>query len=288
MEPAVSVHLSHMRQRGLSEGTIAARRRILARLAAAIPVPLLDATPAHLATWRAALTVSPGTVIAYLAHVREFYAHAEGTGLIAASPATGLPVPRESRRLPRPVAEDDLMRALETAPPRIRPWLVLAGWAGLRAKEIAYLRRENVLDAAVPPLLLIAADATKGHAERVVPMSGFVLAEMRAAGLPPRGLMFTRYDGRPGPNAPWLISQLAGRHLRDAGVKASLHQLRHRFLTMTYRSSHDLRVVQELAGHSSPSTTAGYAAYDRESAVAAVEAVPVPPHLRAVPLEGAS
>jgi integrase/recombinase XerC len=287
MEPAVSLHLDHMRQRGLSEGTIAARRRVLTRLAAALPVPLTEATPAQLAAWRAGLNVAPGTVIAYLAHVREFYAFTHTRGWTAVNPAADIPVPREGRHLPRPIAEDDLMHALTAAPPRVRPWLVLAGWAGLRAKEIAYLRRENVLDAAQPPLLLIAAAATKGRGERIVPMSGFVLTELRAAGLPVRGFMFARHDGRPGPNAPWLVSQLAGEHLRSCGVEASLHQLRHRFLTMAYRSSHDLRVVQELAGHANPSTTAGYAAYDRESAVAAVESIPVPGRLRPVPLEGA-
>src|SRR5260370_914737 len=78
----------------------------------------------------------------------------------------------------------DLFDALDGAPPRIRRWLVLAGWAGLRAVEIALLRRECVLDAAVQPVLLIAADATKGPNERLVPMSAFVLGELCDYGLP--------------------------------------------------------------------------------------------------------
>jgi integrase/recombinase XerC len=286
VDDAVTAHLDHLRQRGLSEGTIDARRRVLHRLERALPVPLLEASEADLAAWRAGLTVNPSTVVAYLAHVRDFYGWCAVTGRTGGNPAQRIPSPKIGRRLPRPIAEEDLMYALDCAPERIRPWLVLAGWAGLRAQEIAFLERENVLDAAVPPLLLISSEAAKGRKERVVPMSAFVLAELRAAGLPLRGYVFPRYDDLPGPNAPWLVSQLAGAHLHACGIEASLHQLRHRFLTAAYRVSHDLREVQELAGHQSPSTTAGYAAYDRESAVVTVEAIPVPPHLRAVSEEG--
>ena len=82
--------------------------------------------------------------------------------------------------------------------------------------------------------------------------------ELAAARLPASGYLFRRHDGAPGPNAPGLVSQLAARALRDAGVSATLHQLRHRFGTRTYQASHDIRVVQELMGHQSPVTTAAY------------------------------
>ena len=225
--------------------------------------------------------------MAYVCHVQQFYDWAVAQGLTPSNPAAGLPVPRTSRRIPRPVSEDDLMRALAHATPRVRPWLVLAGWAGLRAKEIALLRRDLILDTAAPPVLVVAADATKGHGERTVPLSVFVLAELAAYGLPGSGYAFTRHDGQPGPNAPWLVSHLANEALHESGTSATLHQLRHRFLTACYRATHDLRLVQELAGHSSPVTTAGYAAWDRAQAVAAVESVPAPGRrLRAVTASG--
>lgn len=270
-------HLSWMQLRRLSAGTIYQRRRNVMRLAAALPVPLLDATSETLAAWMASLRVGEPALAAYLSHVRSFYSWAEGEGLVVPNPAAGLPSIRRGRILPRPIGEAQLLDALEFAPGRVRPWLVLAAWAGLRAKEIALLRAECVLHNAPVPVLLIAADATKGRNERVVPMSEFVLAELRAAGIPAGGWMFPRRDGRGGPNAPGLVSHLANEWLHSCGVAATLHQLRHRFGTAAYRATRDLRAVQELLGHSHPSTTAGYAAYESAAAVEAVRGLPVPP-----------
>jgi integrase len=243
---------------------------------------LLVATAADLAAWRASLAAGPGAIADAVSHARGFYAWAAATGLRPDNPAAAIPLPSRPRRLPRPVAEDDLAAALACASERVRPWLVLAAGAGLRAKEIALLRRENVHDTARPRAILIAADATKGHAERVVPMSAWVWAELQRAGLPASGWMFRRHDGRPGPNAPWLISQLAGRCFRAAGSSATLHMCRHRLLSLLYQQTRDLRLVQEVAGHASPRTTAGYTALDAGAAAAAVEALPVPGRLRAV------
>lgn len=287
MDVIVRAHLHHLRLRGLSPGTVDARRRSLARLTRRLhPVPLLDATEADILAARVQLEVSASTVGDYLSHARQFYSWAVSAGLLQVNPCEKIPVPRQPRRLPRPIGEADLMRAVETAPPRVRPWLVLAGWAGLRAKEIALLRRECVLERADPPVLLVASDATKGRRERVVPLGPFVLEELVPL-LPARGWVFRRGDGQPGPNQPWMISRHANNHLHECGIPETLHQLRHRFGTMAYqRGGRDLRAVQELMGHADPMTTAGYAAYDQAAAVAAVEALPHPgryPRLRPVP-----
>lgn len=272
---AVGRHLDNLRLRGLSPGTVEARRRALARLGRALPGGLLAAGPGDLAAWRAGLRLAPKTVGCYVSHAYQFYEWAVVTGLLEANPAGGLPVPRPPRRLPRPVSEADLLLALAAAPARVRPWLVLAAWAGLRAKEIALLRRECVLDHAASPVILVADGATKGHTEHVVPMSTFVLAELRPV-LPARGWVFRRADGRPGPNDPATVSHVANRHLHSCGIAATLHQLRHRFGTQTYRISRDLRAVQELLGHADPASAALYAAYDNAAAAAAVEAIPAP------------
>lgn len=274
---AVTAHLDWMVQRGLSPAYISARRRILTALAGAFRRPLLAATPRDLARWRAGLTQAPATVLHMASHAREFYAWAVEAGLIPASPAASLPLPRIPRGIPRPIAEADIMAALAQAGDRIRPWLVLAGWAGLRAQEIARLRREDIYDRATPPVLVVSGYAAKGGKERIVPLSLFVLAELERAGLPAHGWVFRRLDGQPGPNQPWVISQLANAHLHGCGFGDTLHSLRHRFATMTYQRTRDLQLVGGLLGHSNLATTAIYADWDRAGALGAVEGLPVPP-----------
>jgi len=277
----LAAHLEWLRLRGLAASTIRRRAVVLGWVQASLGRPLLEASAADLQAWRAALGVAPEAVSVYVSHVRQFYAWALAEGLLDGSPAAALPAPRRPRLLPRPIGEDPLAAALATAGDRIRPWLVLAGWAGLRAKEIALLRRECVLDTRTPAVLLVARDATKGHAERVVPLSAFVLGELRPH-LPRRGWVFRRADGRPGPNSPATVSHLANRHLHECGCSETLHQLRHRFATAVYQASGgDLRLVQELLGHATPVSTAGYAAYHQAAAAAAVEAIPAPGQLRA-------
>ncbi len=275
----LAAHLEWVQLRGLSVSTIRRRRVVMGWVAASLPGGLLEASAADLKAWRAALSVAPDAVSVYVSHVRQFYAWAAAEGFLAGSPAVSIPAPSRPRRLPRPIAEQRLAVAVATAPPRIRPWLVLAGWAGLRAKEIALLRRENVLDTWAPPVLLIADGATKGHAERLVPMSAFVLGELRPH-LPRRGWVFRRQDGRPGPNTAAVVSHLVNDYLHGCGIPETLHQLRHRFATQAQLACHDLRVVQELLGHATPVSTAGYAAYDAAAAAAAVDAIPSPTAIR--------
>lgn len=278
----IADHLRYMTLLGLSEGSVYARARALHRMARSMTGPLTTASAADVLAWRKSLTVSDDAVVHYVSHARAFYRWLVREGCREDNPADGVPVPRLRKRLPRPIGEEDLAYAVASANARVRPWLILAAWCGLRAKEIALLRWASVLDTAEPPLILVAHDATKGRKERAVPLHEFAAAELAA--LPGRraGYVFRRHDGRPGHNQPWLVSNLANDHLHACGSAATLHQLRHWFGTNTYRAKRDLRVVQELMGHESPSTTAGYAAFDRAEAIEAVNSLPVPTALRPV------
>lgn len=274
-------HLQWCRLRGLKENSIYQRGRAVTRLRDQLGIDLFTVDRQLLEHWREGLgRLSDTGIVSEVSHVKQFYSWAAETGHVTVNPAAKLPVPRLGRRLPRPISEQDLLGALACAPRRIRPWLVLAGWAGLRAKEIALLRRQSVLEKSRPPYLLIAADATKGRNERAVPMSDFVSAELIPV-LPRSGWVFTRWDGQAGPNHPARVSKLVNAHLDDCGIDATLHQLRHRFLSGVYQATKDLRLTQELAGHSSPVTTAGYAAVNQADAVAAVAALGTPRRLRA-------
>src|SRR5260221_8601025 len=142
-DPFVLSHLSYLRQCGFSHRTVYQRNRSLIRLAAVLPVPLMDATAPMLADWREGLTCGEEAVKHYVGDARQFYAWAVDQDLRDDNPAAKLPVPRTGRRLPRPISEEDLWLALAAPPERIRPWLVLAGGARLRAQEIARLRPQH-------------------------------------------------------------------------------------------------------------------------------------------------
>lgn len=273
-EQAVRAHIRHLELLGRSKLTVYHRRRALIRLAGSLAVALLDATAADLYEWRSSLTASDATIAGYVSHVREFYDFCVHRGFLPASPAAGIPVPPSPRREPRPISEKDLLRAVTNADGRVRIWLVLAGWCGLRAKEIALLRAESVRLRDERPSVRVTWDATKGRRERVIPLSAFVVSELEAAGLPATGLVFPRFDGQP--LRPWVVSKACNTYLHDHGIADTLHSLRHRFATQAYHVEHDLRTVQELLGHAHIQTTAGYAAVDREAFARTVNALPAP------------
>lgn len=279
---ALDDYCEYLRLEGKSELTIKGRRGALDRLARQLPMSLLEASAEDLMAWRRAMTVGPVSVRSYVSHVQQFYAWATQADRIPASPAAGIPVPKQARRLPRPIGTEDLFTALAQAPDRIRLWLVLAAWCGLRAKEIALLRRECILLTAPQPVVLIATDATKGVHERMIPLCRFAVTEIEAACLPVSGWCFLRRDGQRGPNRPAHVSALVAAFLHDCGIAATLHMLRHWFGTQTYGVDHDLRGTQELLGHASVQSTQIYADYDKSAAASTVEALPVPPRLRIV------
>ena len=278
----MKLYITHLTLEGLSEKTVHDKRLCLARLGAALPVPLLDATHGMIYAWRASLTAGPSAVVNYMSAVRCFYDWTIQAGHRAApNPADGVPVPRVGQRLPRPISEAALMDVLDAAPRRIRPWLVLAAWAGLRAQEIAWLRCESVRLDGAPPGVLVTRETAKGPRERFVPLSDFAAGELAVRGLGRRGWAFTRRDGLAGPNTPSRVSELCNDHLHACGLDDTLHSLRHRFLTQVQRLGKDLRVTQQLAGHRSPDQTALYTLVAGGDSLAVVQSLPVPRRLRA-------
>jgi integrase/recombinase XerC len=263
-------HLAHLRNRHLSPAFVDQRRRVLIGLVAWLGHPLADVTLDDLDRWQTEALVtrttgrSRNTVVS---HVREFYrwCHAveeatsddRGRRLVRA---------RQARLVPRPIRDGSLTTALAAAPPRVRPMLYLAAYEGLRACEIANLRREDVLDGDDPPSIVVLG---KGNKERVLPLSAPVLVELQRHGMPRRGPIFTMRDARgrttTRPITAHRVSATCNDYLAEVGAGASLHQLRHFFGSALYRASRDLRLVQEAMGHSSPATTAVYAAFDQRS-----------------------
>jgi integrase/recombinase XerC len=243
-----------MRQRGLSEETIALRLKALKYLTDHAQRPLLALTAEHLDAWQITLgPLSRETQRAYKGQVRGFFRWAvEDAHLLEASPADVLILPRAPRHMPRPIPERDLELALESAPQPVRLWLELAAFAGARAMEIAVLERPDVLDDGQPPALVLHG---KGGKVRVVPLAPRLLRDLVDFGLPARGRLFW-VSGRP--VSAKKVSELSNRFLHRAGIASTIHTLRHRFATRMLSAGANVRQVQELLGHASPATTAVY------------------------------
>ena len=107
----------------------------------------------------------------------------------------------------------------------------------------------------MPPIIFV--EDSKGGKQRSVPMAPILVERLRPT-LPAVGWCFPYLDGRPGHITPHLVSKLANEYLHDLGIEATLHQLRHWFVTKAYAVNRDLVVAQELAGHDNISTTRLY------------------------------
>lgn len=254
-------------RRNLAVSTIEDRRRLLNRFLKNIqPDDERSCTQADIERWLDGCSIGPRSRYSYISSFACYFGWLVEMGHRDDDPTVGIRRPKLGRLLPRPVGEADLQFALESADPRMRAWLALAAFDGLRCGEIANLRREDVIDDQVPPLLIVRQG--KGGKDRILPLNPVVEEALRAYGLR-RGWLFTLNDGRH--IGPRTLSCYIGRYLRGLGIASSAHRARHKFGTDVYRESGgDLRLTQEMLGHGDPKTTAIYADFDRVKAAAVV------------------
>jgi integrase/recombinase XerD len=276
---AVGQYLVHLRvERGLSPRTIAAYESDLASFGASVPprAPWKDsAEPAqeYLRELRSGLHRAPSTVRRRAAALRAFYRFAFSEGLIERDVASLLDLPRQARRLPDTLdaaAVERLVLAPDESTPaglRDRALLELLYACGLRISEAVGLDLDDVSREGAYVRVV-----GKGDRERLVPIGEPALDavaryvdEVRPAavreGRTPltRGgpLFLSSRGARLGRQAAWSAVRRAARR---AGIAShvSPHTLRHSFATHLLEGGADLRVVQELLGHASISTTQLY------------------------------
>lgn len=273
--------LVSLRAKGQTELTVDHRRAQVARFAQVHADPWA-VTLADLTRWLSRTDWSPGYKRAVRAALRSFYRWAELDGRMNQNPARDLDPVRRPRALPRPAPDDAVAAGLDRADDRTRLALQLGLYAGLRRFEIAKLHSQDIGDTELRV-------AGKGGHERLVPLhpelATILRAELRrrregtstgtgwGKSIPPEnGWLFPSDD----PDRPMTARHLGKLVTRALPPGWTTHTLRHRFATQAYRVDRDLRAVQELLGHSSPVTTAVYAAVPDDALSAAVAGIALP------------
>lgn len=193
-------------------------------------------------------------------------------GRIQADPAEAVTAPRTGRRLPKALPLDDVERLLAgagtgeaAAELRDRALLELLYGTGARISEAIGLDVDDLdLDSATARL------RGKGDKERLVPVGRHASTHLAAylvrarpvlaAAGPGRGgaaVFFNSRGGRLSRQSAWAVVQQAAR---TAGLTGDIgpHTLRHSFATHLLDGGADVRVVQELLGHASVTTTQIY------------------------------
>ena len=214
--------------------------------------------------------LAPTSLRRRAAALKGFYRFAFGEGVIDVDVATHLDLPRQSRRLPDTLDVEEVDRLLEAASAggvRDRALLELLYAAGLRASEAIGLDREDLsLDGAFVRVI------GKGDKERLVPIGEVSIDHLTGWIVGPRAALIERFHVEPVRGGPLFLGDRGRRLARQqawadvhgaatrAGLdgKVSPHTLRHSFATHLLEGGADLRVVQELLGHASISTTQLY------------------------------
>lgn len=255
-DEAVTLFLAHLASAKKSPATIKAYRGLLARVGDAIyPTPLMKATPGDLLTWQRTVAANtPGSIAGNISSLRSFYRWTiRPMHWLDTNPAEELASPRIPISKPRPVPEAAIHKAIIHCPDqRMRMWLALMRYAGLRCCEIAWMCRDWVIDDPTDPRLHVVG---KGSRERIVSVDAELILLLEPW-MSRQGHLFLSAYGRP--FTPRYVSETVNEFLHDQSLPYTAHQLRHSFGSRALETALDLRVVQEMMGHSSPSTTAVY------------------------------
>jgi integrase/recombinase XerD len=203
---------------------------------------------------------SPRTVVRKLASLRGFFTWCVQQPVpgITENPWQLLDTPKTVRKLPRilkPLAIQHAMAQL--APnPQYQLMLELLYAGGLRVTELVQLV-PSMVDCTRQFVRVLG----KGQKERLVPLPPVTCQRLAGllASLPqPRPWVFCQPNGQP------FTRQAVWRLLKTIAPDWHPHRLRHSFATHLLENGADLRVVQELLGHSDVTTTQLYTQLSRQ------------------------
>ncbi|AXB43548.1 site-specific tyrosine recombinase XerD [Amycolatopsis albispora] len=278
----IKAYLNHLTvERGTAKNTLDSYARDLRRYAAHLEASgVTDFTavsPEHIAAFGAALREGDGehqplaasSSARALVAVRGLHRFAHADGITEQDPAREVRPPAAARRLPKALPVDQVLKLLDTPPAegdrplRDRALLELLYSTGARISEAVGLDLDDI-DAAERTVRLDG----KGGKQRLVPIGRPAVEALDAylvrarPSLAARGrgtaaVFLNARGGRLTRQSAWQVLKTSAER---AGIQAvvSPHTLRHSFATHLLEGGADVRVVQELLGHASVTTTQVY------------------------------
>lgn len=244
-----------------------------------------EALIAHARAMTAQRGYSSATVSRHLATIKVFFRWMLATGKIENNPADHLDQPTKWKKLPGVLTPGQMRRLLAAPQPpeaptkgqpplwlRDRAILELMYASGLRASEVGQIGLIDIMEK-----IGVVRVLGKGDKQRLVPMGQpartalddyleqcrpILITAERAGENRDKGKLFLTRTGRPIERV--RVWQLVKHWGERAGLpKAHPHMLRHSFATHLLAGGADLRIVQELLGHSDIATTQIYTHVDR-------------------------
>ncbi|MBB2921658.1 site-specific tyrosine recombinase XerD [Cellulomonas cellasea] len=294
LHDAVRDYLAHLTvERGLSANTLGAYRRDLARyvqyLEAAGRGAPADVTERDVEDFVLVVrtgsdggaVLSASSAARAVVAVRGWHRFCALEGLTGTDAASAVRPPAQPRRLPKAISTDDVERLLEAAgagdgpgPLRDRALLELLYSTGARISEAVGLDVDDLdLTRGRSAVRLLG----KGSKERVVPVGSYAVdaveayvvrgrPALAAAGRGTSALFLNTRGSRLSRQSAWAVLRASAERAQlPASAHVSPHTLRHSFATHLLAGGADVRVVQELLGHASVTTTQVYTLVTRDT-----------------------
>jgi integrase/recombinase XerD len=282
----VDSYLRHLTiERGMAKNTLAGYRADLARYSSFLEEKGIEQpgqiTELAITEFAESLKLKSGlissSVARVLAGVRGLHKFWLLENITPGDVAAAVKPPKSPRNLPKAITVDQIEKLLAAAGPdpadeaamaadpvrvRDRAMLELLYATGARISELINLDLDDLVD---PTLVRLFG---KGSKERIVPVGGYAQRALDAylvrtrptlvgQGKGTPALFLNQRGGRLSRQSAWQIISEAAR-IAELPGEISPHTFRHSFATHLLEGGADVRVVQELLGHSSVATTQIY------------------------------
>lgn len=251
-------------EKGLSQNTLEAYRRDLSEFSQGVEdITKVDRMSINMFIRKLRENkLTPSSIIRKMASLRGFFKWASSAGIIDKNPASTLEQPKVPQRLPKVVSIKEIEEMLHNnLTPLEHVIMELLYSCGLRVSELVNLKTSDI-DLSSKYVRCFG----KGSKERIIPI-GEIAKKAVTEYMTERDFLVKKYNL----NTKLLLIQKSGRLITRQDVytfihaqgklihkNISPHTLRHSFATHLLENGADLRVVQELLGHSDVSTTQLY------------------------------